>query len=251
MTLRELLERIRLLNPKPHGLELAAHLSASRRGHVSRRAFLGIVGTALVAANIDPEALAWSPGERTIILPPERIFAPEPSLERFLRKNGTKLDWVVHYAARALEREIGDQLDPVYQSQMPPEPVRIGETLMFRKPRVFDLKTPPFQICDDVRPVMLSRQYSLCLDGQRRAMLAAEPAGSPLACAMIESYVKDIARMMKRDGVNVVGRLPLPMGVHATARVDSSRGVSVRGIEQYDIQFDQTMLRFDVIGAKV
>jgi hypothetical protein len=39
-------------------------------GQVSRRAFLGLCGATVGAMTIDPEALLWVPGERTIFLPP-------------------------------------------------------------------------------------------------------------------------------------------------------------------------------------
>lgn len=69
MTLRALLERIGLLDPKPDGLVDAARLSADRNGIINRRAFLGLVGATVAVATIDPEALLWTPAERTIVIP--------------------------------------------------------------------------------------------------------------------------------------------------------------------------------------
>lgn len=43
---------------------------------LSRRGFLGLLGTALATAVLDPELLVWRPGARTIFLPtPARVIA--------------------------------------------------------------------------------------------------------------------------------------------------------------------------------
>lgn len=60
---------------------------------LSRRGFLGILGTAAVSAGVgaaffelDPERLLWTPGERTIFLPPEtRLVAGEDAVAAYSR----------------------------------------------------------------------------------------------------------------------------------------------------------------------
>jgi hypothetical protein len=40
-----------------------------------RRAFIQLLSAASLAAAFDPERLLWVPGQKTIFLPPERVFA--------------------------------------------------------------------------------------------------------------------------------------------------------------------------------
>lgn len=253
MTLRELLERIGLIDPKPAGLELAARLSTSNTGHVSRRAFLGIVGTALVAANIDPEALVWTPGEKTLFLPPERAIVPATIEDVATFQRGTgRLDWIVKEVTRRLRNRLyaDGAINEHYQLQVPrDQPLRIGETLLLRDPQPFvPLSDEPIHL--SARPVTADHQYSMVLSARERYDLT--HGSGPMVDAMLDTYAKQFAVMMKHDGVNVVGSLEIPPYISGSAhRVTAPDGVSVRGIEQYDVYDHTLQTRFDVIGAKV
>lgn len=243
MTLRDLLIRIGLLDPKPDGIELAAHLATDRGGHVSRRAFLGLVATTLVAANIDPEKLIWSPDEQVTIALPELGLAPIDYVAGGAEYPHAFLsaDWITKEVAKHFRNNL--RFITEVQQSYDQRYLRLGDTVRVRVPQRYvvraqdDVIAPPQ---DNIRPVTLTDQLTVTEGVSGRHADHPDP----------EAIGKALARDANRKRLNVFGTLELPASV-SSGTVVTGHGVSVRMIEQYDFDTNLTLRRFDILGGAV
>lgn len=198
---------------------------------MNRRDFLarflgGAVGAALAPA-LDLDKLLWVPGERTIFLPPPPVINELVSV-----------DWMFAEALRLLKT----QLTAVAGFNRPFDDVRLGDAVRVPLPVRFDpaRPTPAWP----TKTVTLDRQYHCQIDmGDVRGLNRAQ-----ISQGYLEPHMAWMAKRLREAGVNVFGALPLPAGVDE-AYVAASDHVALRAVKGYDLEHDDTFVRFDVLGG--
>lgn len=240
ISLRELLERLHWLDPKPAGIEAAARACTDRGGQLNRRAFLGLMGAAVAVAGLDPERLLWTPGEKAVAL------ATPAEIAEVTGNVFATPAWVCKEALRLLENQLAF-VGSVTRAYDEKYAARVGDTLPVRRPRRFEDSQPFAPFCDHLDRVMLTDQYlvelpdpgEMTLDDARAKIIA--PAMGALA---------DRLRANGQDVFVAPPLAPLAASVAVGQTVENTvSGRGLRLIGQYDVEDMRMRYRFDVLGG--
>jgi hypothetical protein len=202
---------------------------------IDRRTFLrrlgfGTVAAAAAATSVyDLERLLWVPGEKTIVIPPPAAFT-----------NGFhSIEWIAREALRVLKQ----QLTLTAGFNRPLDNVRLGDTVQIPLPVRFE-PFRPARLEMPAKTVTLDHQFHTDLDASALRYLTREQVAHHL-----EPHMAWMADRLRKAGVNVYGKLPVPAGVTEGCVVTSDH-LSLRGLKAHDLEFDRELLRFDVVGGK-
>jgi acyl-CoA thioesterase FadM len=230
MTIRELLERIGLLDPKPEGIEAMALACTDKAGHVSRRAFFGLMGTALIAAGIDPEKLLWTPGETGIVLP---TAAETATYSHVL----VTPDWMVKEIARLLDQNLrfAARVNRAHAQMF-----KVGHEVLIKRA--------------DPRPVTITDQLQVTVPAETMQKRIEQGATSDeLRREFLAPAAAELTRMARERNLDTFVPLELPTYVRRAVNVQKmdGDGVPVRGILAEDLSElgAPVTMRFDILGG--
>jgi hypothetical protein len=247
MTIRTLLERLRLLHPRPEGIEDVARACTAASGQVSRRAFLGLAGGAIAGLAVDPEQLLWMPGEKTIVIPDAR------DVQRIVGGSFVSPDWVTREVLRTMEGNL--TMAGRINRRWNDRDYRPGDTVRMRRPRRFDVHAnapiwPPRPIHDELVTKIVD-QYAVEVDYDKLQ----ETARTRGLAGVEHEFVRPIADKLTSEVDTFVGELPLRFTDVERADVVRSDHASVRSLIYQDIPVEhekppRRFMRFDVQGFK-
>lgn len=245
MNLRTLLERLRLLDPKPDGIEALARVSTDRLGVVNRRAFLGLAGATVAALAIDPELLVWTPGEQTIVVPEALEVAAYGN--RFVSP-----EWLTREVLKHLKHQVQFS-QQVFQRYDAAYETRLGDTVRVPHPaRYSRTRRGPFEPDTPSEPVTLAHQFTVQVDADA---IAEDLRHGATPEHISQRHAAPAAAMLANEtafrGIDVLGVLPLPYpgpGIAHGVLVQSD-GVAVRGLAYTDSTTEKSFFRFDIIGG--
>ncbi len=196
---------------------------------LDRRAFLKVLGgSAAVAAAVpllDLEALVWTP-DKTILIPA-------------LAEHGLiSIEWMTKEVLKVMTKNLEHLkwCNRAYDDQFQQDGAKIGTTIPVRTPgrRTIHEATLTQQLSIGAR---LTHENRMTLDRK----------------AVRERFVEPIARRLTaevRDSqATVFGVLQRPSAsLDPTAiAIDTKTGISVRGMQEYDVERDWEHVRFDVL----
>lgn len=217
---------------------------------LSRRSFLGLLtATTAAAATLDLDQLLWTPGEKTFFLPPP-VEVVDVSLEALGPFGQVDLDWVTRESLRVLNNQLSfaKHVNRQYAGLYGSEGQRIGDTVNIRLPQKFTGGQRVGKVRDRLKHVQLNQQFTVELD---REELRACGSKEEMSRRVIEPAAAVMAAHIQRKGLTVFGKLPLPHGVQqATVASAPALGLSVRGMQHYDIAEDRDRIRLDILGGK-
>lgn len=217
---------------------------------LSRRSFLGLFAASTAAvATLDFDQLLWTPGEKTIFLPPA-VQTVEVTLEALGPFGQINMDWVTREALRVLNNELSfaKNINRQYAGLHGSQGQRLGDSVNIRLPQKFTGGKRAGKARDRVKAVQLNQQFTVELDP---ADIRACKSDEEIRERVITPAAAVIARAVQRKKLTVFGELELPHGVEqATVARAPALGLSLRGTKHYDIADDRDRIRLDILGGK-
>jgi hypothetical protein len=228
---------------------LAVRAALPQASGLSRRQFLTRTVTAIAgaaaASTLDLEQLLWLPGEKTIFIPKA---VDVPFLNTFC-----SADWFTKEVLRMLKHQLqfATHINRQYADQFMLEGARIGDTVNVRRPVSFDPRPDTFligPIVENVQPVVLTDQYRVELDMRE---LRACPTVDAARTRFVRPTAQHLQRIIEHKHLDVFADLAIPAyGVGPTTVARSREaGLSLRGVQHYDIATDQELLSVDFLGG--
>jgi len=214
---------------------------------MNRRTFLalfgiGAVGAAVASAlpevpGVDVERLLWTPGEKTIFVPPGAGWTP---IDEVVAQHGRNMPLTVSMitkeALRILQKKLTFETT-IYRAYRPTLFPRLGETVQVRVPQRFGHGP----VAGQVTARMFDRTQSEMLDPPTH-----DDDVDTYRQRVLEPAVAALAAKIPRGAM--FGELELPRGAASAARI-SSDTASLRVAQYYDINTDRTLMRLDTIVA--
>jgi hypothetical protein len=211
---------------------------------LSRRSFLGLFAASTAAvATLDLDHLLWTPGEKTIFLPPAVEIIEDVAIvgNRFV-----DMQWVTNEALRVLTNEltVTKRINRLYAE----DAHRLGDSIGIRLPERFNAKRATVSPALRVKTVMLDHQHSIELDPVE---LRACGSNEEMVKRVIEPAAKHLASVIRKKKLTVMGALEVPAGVEQGCVASApSAGLSVRGVQSFDPWEHRNRLRLDILGGK-
>ncbi len=230
-------------------------VSPSIPSGLSRRGFLGaVMGTAAgaaLASQVDLEQLLWTPSETAIFLPPPppvtlASMAEMDSAVLQAKEQGNafvRLDWMTQEILKEIERNLvftGREAKRAHQ-----DVGVLGMSVLVREPARWTVCQG--QVVPAAKVVTMTDQLGMSMS---------TPMNYRQSRGEAECYVKaagrDLAARVKAKGLTEFAVLKHPGYPCAASVVVESHtsGLSVRGMEAYDVKHNRTELRFDLLGGK-
>lgn len=213
---------------------------------LSRRSFLGFLTAGTVGvATLDLDRLLWTPGAKTIFLPP-----PVEIVEGFEGNSLADFNWLAKEVLRTLKNNLAfaNSVNRNYDRHFVDSANRIGDTVQIRLPSRFEPRAAAeaFPVLN-TKAVRLDQQHALDVDPDE---LAACRTRKDLTKRIVTPTAAAMATAMERGRINVMGKLQIPPGVErGTVVSHEASGLCLRGVSFYDVHEGRTRVRFDILGG--